>query len=219
MKRILITGATGMVGSHLLDYCLESSEVSEVISLQRRTNDRTHTKLKEVVVSDFNDLSGHVEHFRNIDTAHFCMGVYTGQVPDHVFKVITVDYAVTFGKMLKGQSPDAVLCLLSGQGADRSEKSRMSFAKYKGMAENQLSELELGGFHTFRPAYIYPVVPRKEPNFMYNLSRKLYPVIKLMGRNGSIKSTELAQGMFKVGLNGTDREELENAQILDVLAV
>jgi hypothetical protein len=81
------------------------------------------------------------------------------------------------------------------------------------MAENQLSTLNLK-FHSFRPAYIYPVTPRKEPNFMYRVSRLLYPVIKALGEKYSIKSTELAQAMVNVGIGGADQEVLENQDIL-----
>ena len=84
------------------------------------------------------------------------------------------------------------------------------------MAENGISGLNLN-FYTFRPGYIYPVTARKEPNFMYSISRALYPVIRLFGSNASIKSTELAEAMFKVGLGGTENEILENKDILRIL--
>ena len=83
------------------------------------------------------------------------------------------------------------------------------------MAENQNSSLGLH-FYTFRPAYIYPVTPRKEPNVMYRISRALYPLIRIMGSNGSITSTELAQAMFNVGLKGAPTEILENKTILEL---
>jgi hypothetical protein len=155
--------------------------------------------------------------FQNVDAAFFCIGVYTGQVHDPQFRVITVDYAVSFAQALKNNSPKATLCLLSGAGADRTEKSRMAFAKYKGIAENSISAMDLGRFYAFRPGYIYPVEPRKEPNMMYRVSKSLYPLIKLMGKNSSIKSTELAMGMFNVGLNGAKNEVLENKDILEYI--
>ena len=216
MKKVLIAGASGMVGSLVLQECLDSSEVDKVVSLVRRKSNLEHSKLQEVVIDNFSDYTAHQALFQNIDAAFFCIGVYTGQVPDPEFKAITVDYAVSFSEALKNNSPDANLCLLSGAGADRTEKSRTSFAKYKGIAENRISALDLN-FYTFRPGYIYPVTPRKEPNFMYRMSRALYPVIKLFGKNVSIKSTELAAAMFKVGLNGAEKEILENKNILEIL--
>ena len=215
MKRVLIAGATGMVGSLILEECLSSNQVEKVISLVRRESNQTHTKLREEVIADFSDYSVHQDLFKDIDAAFFCIGVYTGQVPDEEFKIITVDYAVSFAEALKQKSPAANICLLSGAGADRTEKSRTSFAKYKGMAENRISHLDMN-FYIFRPGYIYPATPRKEPNIMYRISRLLYPLIKLFGSNASIKSTELAASMFKVGMEGAEKEILENRDILKV---
>lgn len=217
MKKVLIAGSTGMIGGLIQDLCLKDAEVEQVVSLVRRPSGNTHNKLNEVVLADFADYSPLAADLRDIDAAFFCIGVYTGQVPDDKFKVITVDYAVAFGRALEQYSPQATLCLLSGQGADRTEKSSTSFARYKGMAENQLSEMSLGSFHSFRPGYIYPVTPRNEPNLVYRVSRWLYPVIKLFGRNTSIKSTELAQAMVNAGRGGAPKEVLENADILDCL--
>ena len=216
MKRALIAGASGMVGKLVLQHCLESDAISEVISLVRRPSGETHPKLTEKVIADFHTYDAEASSFQGIDAAFFCIGVYTGQVKDDVFKEITVDYAVNFGKLLKAHSPQATLCLLSGMGADRTEKSKTSFAKYKGMAENQLSALGLK-FHALRPAYIYPVTPRKEPNFMYTFSRAIYPLVKLFGDGMSIKSTELAKAIFKAGMEGADQEVLENKEILGFL--
>ena len=212
-KNVIITGATGMVGSLVLEHCLNSVKITNVISLVRKSSGQKHQKLKEVVIKDFTDYSEHKELFENIDIAFFCIGVYTGQVSDELFKEITVDYAVNFAKAVKEQNPDARYCMLSGAGADRSEKSRTAFARYKGMAENAISDLGLQ-FYTFRPGYIYPVTPRKEPSIMYRIMRFCYPLIRLVGSGGSIKSTELAEAMFYAGLNGVSQEVLENRDIL-----
>ena len=212
--KVAITGSTGMVGGEILNLCLQSCEIKNIISFVRKpTSNKTQDKLSSIVVSDFEDYSEYAEELKNVDMAFFCIGVYTGKVKDDLFKKITVNYAVEFAKALKKNSPKATLCLLSGAGADRSEKSRTSFARYKGMAENQVAELGLN-FYSFRPGYIYPVEPRKEPNLMYRISRSLYPLIRLFGKNTSIKSTELAQAMLNVGRNGASKEMLENRDIL-----
>ncbi len=210
----MITGASGMIGSLVLEQCLSSAEISQVISLVRRSTGKKHAKLREIIISNFTDYSEQTDLFQHIDIAFFCIGAYTGQVPDPTFKEITVDYPVAFAKTLSVNSSSATLCLLSGAGADRSEKSSLSFARYKGMAENRMAELGLK-FHAFRPGYIYPVTPRREPNIMYRLMRLLYPLIRLSGSNSSIKSTELAVAMFRVGLHGAKTEILENKAILE----
>lgn len=216
MKNIIIVGASGMVGNLVLDRCLSASKTIQLTSLVRRKTNNKHPQLNEVVIDNFADYSEQADLFQNIDAAFFCIGVYTGQVPDEKFKVITIDFPAAFAKALKAHSPNANLCFLSGSGADRTEKSRTSFARYKGMAENQIAKMGLN-FYSFRPGYIYPVTPRKEPNIMYRISRILYPLIKLMGSNSSIKSTELAEAMFQVGKDGAKTEVLENRDILKLV--
>jgi uncharacterized protein YbjT (DUF2867 family) len=210
---VLITGASGMIGKLILNKCLESEQITDVISLVRNPTGQIHHKLIEVIVDNFDDHSANKLYFKNIHAAFFCLGVYTGQVADDLFKKITVDYAVAFAKTLEENSPQARLCLLSGAGADRTEKSNTSFARYKGMAENEIAAMNLK-FHSFRPGYIFPVEKRKEPNVGYKIMRALYPVIKLLGNKYSITSTELASAMFNIGLNGSDQQILENQAIV-----
>jgi uncharacterized protein YbjT (DUF2867 family) len=215
--KAVIAGSTGMVGSLVLEQCIQSDLIDDIVTLVRRPSSFVLSeKVSELVVEDFETYANQEVSFVKVDIAFFCLGAYTGQVKDELFKKITYDYAVAFARMVKAHNPKARLCLLSGQGADRTEKSTTAFARYKGMAENAVADL-LPNFHSFRPGYIYPVTPRKEPNFMYSLSRTLYPLFKLMGRNMSIKSTELAEAMFLVGLHGAKKEVLENADILDEL--
>lgn len=211
--KVLITGGSGMIGSLVLGKCLESPNITEVISFVRKKSEISHSKLVEIVVTDFEDYSLQEKYFNNAGLAFFCLGVYTGQVSDDILKKVTVDYSVAFAKMLSKINPGSRICLLSGAGADRSEQSRTSFARYKGMAENQISRLNLSLF-SFRPAYIYPTEPRNEPNILYKLMRLFYPIIKWLGRNYSIKSTELAAAMFNVGMHGAEQSIIENQDIL-----
>ncbi len=220
-KSIVITGATGMVGGIALRNCLEHPDIDRVVTVGRRATGVAHDKLEEVVHGDFEDLSPIAQAMAGHDAALFCLGAYTGSVPDDLFRRITVDYAVGFGRALREHSPDAVYCLLSGQGADRTEKSRTSFARYKGMAENGLDALGFPRFHSFRPAYIYPVTPRDEPNFGYKLSRWLYPAMKAMVPGMVIPSEDLAFAMLHAALHGVGDHQgptLENKEIRALVA-
>ncbi|MDW3652402.1 MAG: NAD(P)H-binding protein [Bacteroidia bacterium] len=219
MKNVIIAGASGMVGSHALEYCLEHPEVGTLTSLVRKASGKSHPKLKEIVHDNFLDYSSIIDAFKNQDLALFCIGVYTGDVGKEKFREITVDIPQAFAKALQSQNEHINFCLLSGAGADRTEKSRTMFARDKGAIENILDAMDLGEFHSFRPAYIYPVVPRDEPNLMYRVSRWLYkPLISKLGKNSSIKSTDLARAMVKLGLEGGGMKILENKDILDVLS-
>lgn len=210
---LLITGSTGMIGQLVLQQALEQVAVTEVRTLVRKPSNYLHPKLREFVVSDFTTLESYAAAFENVTAAYFCLGAYTGNVSTEELKVITVDYAVHFGKQLAAMSPGATLCLLSGAGADRSEKSSTPFARFKGMAENQLAALPLR-FYALRPGYIYPSTPRVEPNWMYRLTRFLYPVIRCLGPQYSIPSADLGRVLFTVGIHGAEKEILENRDLV-----
>jgi uncharacterized protein YbjT (DUF2867 family) len=197
-KRLVIVGATGMVGKYALRYALDDSAVGSVTSIGRRKVGVLHTKLKEVVHGDFADCSALAETLSGQDAAVFCLGAYTGAVSDAELRRITVDYTIEFARVLHGSSPGAAFSFLSGNGADPTGKSRMPFARYKGEAENALLAAGFPHVYLFRPAYIYPVEPRKEPNFSYRLLRTVYPAFRALFPNQVIRADDLARTMVDV---------------------
>lgn len=214
--RVLLVGATGMVGGAALRIGLDSPDVAGVTTVGRRSTGTEHPKLTEVLHDDFLDFSGIAEVFVGHDVALFCIGAYTGAVADEAFRRITVDTTVAFASTLFERSPQSAFCFLSGQGADSSERSRIPFARYKGVAENAVLALAFSRVHIFRPGYIYPVVPRREPNFMYRASRVLWPVLRRVYPNIGVTSENLARAMIHAGLYGTGGHEnpvLENRDI------
>ena len=187
-KNVLITGATGMIGSLVLEQCLLSRDVATVTSLVRKHSMVEHEKLNEVVVDDFLNLDAQAPYLQAVDVVYYCLGIYTGAADRETFRQVTIDYPATLARVLIKHNPQLRFCLLSGAGADRTEKSRMMFAKDKGTIENILSTIGLKSFHTFRPGYIYPVTPRKEPNIGYSIYRMLYPIIRRLGSNTSVRT-------------------------------
>ncbi|MEM6261323.1 MAG: hypothetical protein AAGI38_02365 [Bacteroidota bacterium] len=218
MKKAVIIGSSGMVGKVVLNLCLEHPEISQVISWVRKPSGISHPNLLEVVTDDLVNYPDAATYFADVTAAYCCVGVYTGAVPKDVFRKVTTDIPIAFAKALYAHSPAARYCFLSGQGADRTGKSAMMFARDKGDAENAISDLAQGRFFTFRPGYIYPVEKREEPSFGYRLMRNLYPVFRLLGKNVSITSEQLAQAIFQVGMDtGSYLEELENKDIINVI--
>jgi uncharacterized protein YbjT (DUF2867 family) len=217
MKRLVIVGASGMVGGYALRYALEHPAVERVTAIGRRTLGISNPKLHEVLHPDFSDCSALAEVLSGQDVAVFCLGTYTGAVPDAELRKITVDYAIEFARVLKRSSPNAAFSFLSGNGADPTGKSRMAFARYKGEAEKTLLSMGFPSVYIFRPAYIYPVEPRKEPNLSYRLLRVTYPVFRLLFPNLVIRSDDLAKAMVDVVFReGAERQGLvfENRDIL-----
>ena len=201
--RLVIVGATGMVGGYALRYALDNPAVGLVTSIGRRKLGISHSKLSEILHQDFADCSALAEVLSGEHAAIFCLGAYTGVVSDAQLRTITVDYTIEFARVFHGGSPCAMFSFLSGSGADQTGQSRMAFARYKGEAEKALLAAGFPSVYLFRPAYIYPVEPRKEPNFRYRLMRATYPTFRLLFPNQVIRADDLARAMVDVVVCGT----------------
>jgi len=202
-QRLVVVGATGMVGGYALRYALDHPDVGRVTAIGRRKLGISHPKLDEVLHRDFADCSALEETLSGQHAVIFCLGTYTGSVSDADLRTITVDYTVEFARVLRGGSPDAAFSFLSGNGADPTGRSRMAFARYKGEAEKALLAAGFPHVYIFRPAYIYPVQPRKEPTFSYRLLRAIYPVFRLLFPNQVIPADDLAHAMVDVAVRET----------------
>ena len=214
--RLVIVGASGMVGGYALRYALDDLAVGSVTAIGRRKLGISHPKLKEVLHQDFADCSALAEVLSGRNAAVFCLGVYTGAVSDPELRTITVDYTVEFSRVLRGSSPDAAFSFLSGNGADPTGQSRMAFARYKGEAEKALLAAGFPRVYIFRPAYIYPVEPRKEPNLSYRFLRWIYPAFRVLFPNQVIRADDLARAMVNVAVQGTGKRPsmiFENSDI------
>ncbi len=218
MKRLVIVGASGMVGGYALRHALENPDVERVVSVNRRELGIAHPKLTEVLHPDFANCSALAETLSGQDAAVFCLGTYTGAVSDPELRKVTVDYTVEFARVLRASSPEATFTFLSGSGADPTGRSRIAFARYKGAAEKALLEAGFPHVYILRPAYIYPVAPRKEPTLSYRLFRVLYPAFRLFGL--AVRSDDLGRVMVDVSVQETKEPRnliLENRDILSMV--
>jgi uncharacterized protein YbjT (DUF2867 family) len=202
-KRVVLVGATGMVGGLALRYALNHPSVKAATAVVRRKVGFSHPKLCEVLHADFSDCSSLSAVLADQDAAVFCLGAYTGAVPDPQLRATTIDYPIEFARVLRENSRDAGFSFLSGNGADPTGRSRIPFARYKGEAENALLASAFVRLYIFRPAYIYPVEPRKEPNFSYRLLRAIYPVFRTPFPNLVIRADDLARAMVEIVVGGT----------------
>lgn len=203
-----------MVGGLALNICLKRDDVDKVTSIVRKKSGIQHPKLVEVIHDDFLDYSSVVDQLKNQDVCLFCLGVYTGAVPSVKFREITVGYTRAFAETLRLYNEGLSFCFLSGQGADLEEKSRLMFARDKGAAENLLIKLNFNQLYLFRPGYIYPTVPRAEPNLSYRLMRVLYkPFLSKLFPNIGLSSEQLARAMVEIGIQGGKKVIYENKDI------
>lgn len=206
-KRLVIMGATGMVGGYAVRYALDNPSVGRLTVIVRRKLGFSHSKLNEILHGNFADCSSLAELLLAHDAAIFCLGAYTGAVTDTELRTTTVDYTVEFARVLHASSPGATFSFLSGSGADPSGRSRIPFARYKGEAEKSLLAAGFPRAYIFRPAYIYPVEPRKEPNFSYRLLRAIYPAFRLLFPNQVIRADDLARAMVDIAVQEAPKLE------------
>ena len=218
-KSLVVVGATGMVGGYALRYALDHPAVERVTSIGRKKLGISHSKLTEVLHPDFADCTALDGALSDQNAAVFCLGVYTGAVPDAEFRKITVDYTVEFARVLRASSPDAAFSFLSGMGADQTGSSRVPFARYKGEAEKALLAAGFPRLYIFRPAYIYPVKARAEPNFSYRLLRVIYPVFRMLFPNQVIPADDLARAMVDVGVRKTAEHANRTLENRDIRAL
>jgi uncharacterized protein YbjT (DUF2867 family) len=220
-KRLVIVGATGMVGGYALRYALDHPAIDAVTAIGRRAVGLSHRKLREVAHPNFADCTALAEPLKEQDGVVFCLGKYTGAVSEAELRTITVDYTKEFARVLRGSSREAALSFLSGSGADPTGQSRIPYARYKGEAEAALLSAGFSSLYIFRPAYIYPVEPRKEPNFSYRLLRGIYPAFRVLFPNQVIRADELARVMVDAAVQGTKQREgsiFENRDIRAMVA-
>jgi uncharacterized protein YbjT (DUF2867 family) len=215
-KRLVIVGATGMVGGYALRCAIENPAVASVTAIGRKKLGISHPKLKEVLHQDFADCSALAQTLAGQDAAVFCLGAYTGAVSEAELRTITVNYTVEFARVFRLGSPGAAFSFLSGNGADPTGRSWIPFARYKGESENALLAAGFAHLYIFRPAYIYPVEPRKEPNLTYRLLRTVYPVFQALFPNQVIRADDLGRAMVDVAVRETGERRtlvLENRDI------
>lgn len=205
--KAIIFGATGMVGSEVLQHCLNNSKIKSVISIGRRPSGITHAKLQEIEYSNFLDFSDLENVLKDADVCYYCLGVYQAQVSKEKFWEITVDYVSALISTLETVSPKIRFCLFSAQGADQTEKTPFRFGKAKGRAEKYLIDSKLKDNYIFRPGFINP--GRTSTDFMWSaaLFRPIYKLMPFIG----IDAEKLAKVIVDIGIDGNDLALLENS--------
>src|SRR5260221_2986351 len=143
-----------MVGGYALRYALDDAAVRSVTSIGRRKLGVSHPKLNEVLHQDFADCSALAEALSEQDAAVYCLGTYTGSVPDTELRTTTAGYTIEFARVLRASSPNTAFSFLNGSGADTTGRSRLAFARYKGEAEKALPAAGSPGRDLLRPPCI-----------------------------------------------------------------
>ena len=197
-----------MVGSEVLKHCLDSNQITSVLTLGRRSTGKTHPKLREIEHENFLDFSALQNELETIHIVYYCLGVYQNKVSKDDFWKITVNYQQALIKELEKVENKITFCLFGAMGADPKERSPMLFAKAKGRAERVLMESKLDRKYIFRPGYIHP-----DNGFRKDIWVTLFhPIFRLLPFIG-VNASHLGKVIAQIGITGFEKMILENKDI------
>jgi uncharacterized protein YbjT (DUF2867 family) len=215
--KVILFGATGMVGKAALRECLLDPGVARVLTIGRSATAQAHEKLEERVradLTDYSDLSGELAGY---DAGSFCLGISSAGMSEADYRRVTVDIAAAAGHALAQANPGMTFIFVSGAGADETGKSRTMWARVKGEAENAILALPFKAAYVFRPAMIRPmhgITSRTRAyRIGYAVMRPFLPLVEALFP-GQVTTTErVGRAMLNVARQGAPKRILENADI------
>jgi hypothetical protein len=198
MKKIIITGTSGMVGGGVLLECLESDKIETVLVINRNSINMQHPKLKEILLKDFTNVETIKNELNGYDACFYCMGISSIGIDEINYTKITYDTVAAFANILYELNPNLVFNYVSGVGTDSSEKGSRMWARVKGKTENLVLNKGFKNAFAFRPGVIIPEkgITSKTSwyNTMYVITRPLFPLFK---RSKNVTTTtKIGQAMI-----------------------
>lgn len=215
--KIILTGATGMVGEGVLQECLQHPMISSVLVINRNPCGYIHPKLKEIIYAGFYDLSSIENELRGYDACFFCLGVSSVGKNEADYTKVTYTLTMVMAKTLILLNREMTFCYVSGTGTDSSEKSRMMWARVKGRTENDLMKLAFKQVFAFRPGYIQPTPGLKHTHQLYKYISWIYPVVKAVFPDSVTSLRQVGLAMINACLYGYEKRIL-SAEDINTLA-
>lgn len=207
--RVILTGATGMVGEGVLLECLANAQVGAVLLVGRKTIGRSHPKLKELLVPDFMELDGVKDWLSGYDGCFYCAGVSSLGMKEPEYAHVTYDVTLHFAEVLAELNPGMVFDYVSGVGTDGSEKGRVMWARVKGRTENALARLGFRQTYNFRAGYIAPNDGQRNIKSYNKVITWMMPVLTRLLPNQGNSVRVIALAMINSVLKGYPKQVLE----------
>ena len=214
--KVILTGATGMVGEGVLLECLDNPAVEQVLSVSRRACGRAHAKLRELLVPDFRDLSAVETELSGYDACFYCAGISSVGLKEPEYTVITYDTVVAFATTLLRLNPGMTFVHVSGSHTDGTEQGKVMWARVKGRAENALLRMPFKGVYNFRPGLMKPTPGQQRVKGGYYLVRVLYPLLNLVFPGMTL--SDVGRAMINAARVGAPNGVLEVADIRQLAA-
>jgi uncharacterized protein YbjT (DUF2867 family) len=214
--RVLLFGATGMVGQGVLRECLLDANVNDVLSLGRRPTGQTHPKLRERAPPEGLDFSSIEAELKGFDACFFCLGVSSAGMKEADYRRVTFDLTLAVAGTLARLNPGMTFIYVSGSGTDSSEKGRSMWARVKGQTENALLRLPLKAV-MFRPGAIEPLHGIQSRTrlyrVIYSLARPLWAPLRLAFPQSVTTTEQIGRAMLRVARVGAPKAVLETRDI------
>jgi uncharacterized protein YbjT (DUF2867 family) len=215
--KILLFGATGMVGDGVLRWLIASPKVTRVVTVARRALSVQHAKLETVIEPDMFHLL-HLDALRDFDACFFCLGASSVGMSPEDYRRLTYDLTVGVARQLLPGNPRMVFEYVSGEGTDAN--SRLAWARVKAETETALSKMGFRDVYALRPGMIQPMRGVKSRlrslRWLYALTAPVYPFLqKTLGR--WVTSTDLlAASMLQLAIAGSEKKALNTAELNEV---
>src|ERR1700685_1147755 len=218
--KVVLFGATGMVGQGVLRECLRDPEVERVLVIGRSSIGNQNQKIREIVHRDFLDFSGTEDQLGGYDACFFCLGVSSVGMNEPDYTRVTYDYTMAAAQVLAKQNPGMTFIYVSGTGTDSSEKGRMMWARVKGKTENALLRLPFAAAYMFRPGFIEPahgeISRTKLYRILFTFAKPLLPLLRRLFPNQILTTEQIARAMLNLATHPYPKHILE---IKDIRAV
>ncbi|QJB35844.1 NAD-dependent epimerase/dehydratase family protein [Chitinophaga oryzae] len=206
--KVIITGATGMVGEGVMQECIANPKVEKILLINRKPTGVTHPKVTEVLHSNFSDISPVLDQLKGYDACYFCLGVSSVGMKEPAYYAVTYTLTLNFAGALAAVNPGMTFVYVSGAGTDSTEKGKLMWARVKGKTENDLTKLPFKAVYNFRPAFMKATKGAKNTPSLYKVFSVLY-FLRSIFPNYFLTLTEVGKAMINVTINGYARPTIE----------
>jgi len=221
--KVVIFGATGMVGSGVLRECLEDPRVASILAVGRSSVGLTDPKIEEILHTDFLDFAPIQARFADRDACFFCLGVSAAGMSEERYRRLTYDVTLAAARAMVAVSPGMTFCYVSGAGTDSTERGRVMWARVKGRTENALLGLGFKAAFMFRPGFIQPLkgTRSKTPAYrvLYAVLGPLYPLLRRLAPRYVTTTVNVGRALIQVAAGGYPRPIVETDDINRLAAV
>jgi uncharacterized protein YbjT (DUF2867 family) len=218
--RVVLFGATGMVGQGVLRECLIDPDVQTVLSIGRSATGQNHPKLRELVHRDLLDFSAIENELAGFDACFFCLGVSSAGMQETDYRRVTYDITMAAAQTLARLNSNMTFIFISGMGTDSTERGRTMWARVKGQTENALLRLPFKAAYMFRPGVIVPMHGIKSRTALYRVPYALMgpalPLLKAAFPKYVTTTEALGRAMIAVAKRGAPKKVLESSDINEV---